>query len=139
VSVTEVTLDGESLTAADVVAVAREGAAVAIADEAREAVRASRERVETVRPGTPEQLIVLTGPPEAVFVGSDETPLPEPLKIFHSHIHILGLTFDGLQNPDKPDVVFCCHSVIPPYLHTARTLLPAPPNSQHSMLSATTV
>ncbi len=63
------------------------------------------ERVETVRPGTPEQPIVLTGPPEAVFVGGNETPLPEPLKIFHSHIHVLGLTFDGLQNPDKPDVV----------------------------------
>jgi hypothetical protein len=48
---------------------------------------------------------VLTGPSEAVFVGGDETPLPEPLKIFHSHVHILGLTFDGLQNPDKPNVV----------------------------------
>lgn len=63
------------------------------------------ERVETVRPGRAEDPIVLTGPPEAVFVGGDETPLPEPLKVFHSHIHILGLTFDGLQNPDEPDVV----------------------------------
>lgn len=63
------------------------------------------ERVETVRPGTAEEPIVLTGPPDAVFVGGDETPRPEPLKIFHSHVHLLGLTFDGLQNPDKPDVV----------------------------------
>lgn len=63
------------------------------------------ERVETVRPGTSENPIVLTGPPEAVFIGGDETSLPEPLKILHSHIHILGMTFDGLQNPDKPDVV----------------------------------
>lgn len=64
-----------------------------------------QDRVETVRPGTPEDPIVLTGSPDAVFVGGDETPLPEPLKVLHSHIHVLGLTFDGLQNPDKPDVV----------------------------------
>jgi len=43
-----VVLDGESLTPAEVAAVAREGAEVAIADEAREAVRAARERVEDV-------------------------------------------------------------------------------------------
>jgi histidine ammonia-lyase len=40
-----VTVDGESLTVADVVAVAREGEPVALADHARAAVRASRERV----------------------------------------------------------------------------------------------
>ncbi|MFC7155790.1 histidine ammonia-lyase [Halomarina halobia] len=44
----EVVLDGASLTPEDVVAVAREGARVAVADEAREAIRASRERVESV-------------------------------------------------------------------------------------------
>ncbi|WP_436926496.1 histidine ammonia-lyase [Halosimplex amylolyticum] len=44
----EVVLDGESLTPADVVAVAREGAAVSITGDAREAVRASRERVDDV-------------------------------------------------------------------------------------------
>ncbi|WP_415380724.1 histidine ammonia-lyase [Halosimplex sp. TS25] len=44
----EVVLDGESLTPADVVAVAREGAAVSVAEDAREAVRASRERVDDV-------------------------------------------------------------------------------------------
>ncbi|ELZ20277.1 histidine ammonia-lyase [Halosimplex carlsbadense 2-9-1] len=43
-----VVLDGESLTPADVAAVAREGAEVAIADDAREAVRAARERVAEV-------------------------------------------------------------------------------------------
>ena len=43
-----VVLDGASLTPADVVAVAREGATVEIGEDAREAVRASRERVETV-------------------------------------------------------------------------------------------
>lgn len=63
------------------------------------------ERVETARPGEPGEPITLTGPPEAVFVGGDETPLGEPLKILHSHVHILGLTFDGLQDPDRPDDV----------------------------------
>lgn len=43
---TPVSVDGETLSVADVVAVAREDAAVEIADEAREAVRESRERVE---------------------------------------------------------------------------------------------
>ncbi|QLH77365.1 histidine ammonia-lyase [Halosimplex rubrum] len=43
-----VVLDGESLTPENVAAVAREGAEVAITDEAREAVRVARERVEDV-------------------------------------------------------------------------------------------
>lgn len=64
-----------------------------------------RERVGTVRAGAPAEPIVLTGPPEAVFVGGDETPRPEPLKILHSHVHVLGLTFDGLQNPEEPEKV----------------------------------
>lgn len=63
------------------------------------------ERVETVRPGEPEAAITLTGPPEAVFVGGDETSFGEPLKILHSHVHVLGLTFDGLQDPERPDDV----------------------------------
>jgi len=44
----EVVLDGESLTPADVVAVAREGVSVSVAEAARDAVCASRERVEDV-------------------------------------------------------------------------------------------
>ena len=44
----EVVLDGESLTPEDVAAVARDGASVAVADAARERVRESRERVEHV-------------------------------------------------------------------------------------------
>ena len=42
------TLDGESLTVAETVAVAREDASVEIADAARERVRAARRRVEDV-------------------------------------------------------------------------------------------
>ncbi|MFC7227610.1 histidine ammonia-lyase [Salinirubellus salinus] len=45
---TEVVLDGESLTVAAVVAVAREDATVAVSDAARERVRAARDRVEAV-------------------------------------------------------------------------------------------
>ncbi len=44
----EVVLNGESLTPADVVAVARNGATVTVADTARERIRESRERVESV-------------------------------------------------------------------------------------------
>ncbi len=43
-----VTLDGETLTVADVVAVARDGDRVVVADAARERAAASRERVESV-------------------------------------------------------------------------------------------
>ncbi len=44
----EVVLDGESLTPAEVVAVARNGATVTVAETARERIRESRERVESV-------------------------------------------------------------------------------------------
>ncbi|PSQ27672.1 histidine ammonia-lyase [Halobacteriales archaeon QS_9_68_17] len=47
----EVVLDGESLTPEDVAAVARDGASVAVADAARERVRESRGRVEHVLDG----------------------------------------------------------------------------------------
>lgn len=43
-----VRLDGESLTVAEVVAVARERETVAVTDEARRRIRAARERVEDV-------------------------------------------------------------------------------------------
>jgi len=46
--VSDVVVDGETLTPEDVEAVARDGATVSIADAARESVRRSRERVEDV-------------------------------------------------------------------------------------------
>lgn len=61
------------------------------------------EVVRTVRPGRPDDPITVTGPPEAVYVGGDETPKPEPFEIMHSHVRVTGLTFDGLQDPDDPD------------------------------------
>lgn len=61
------------------------------------------ELVRTVRPGEPGKPITITGPPDAVFVGGDQTPNPEPMEIMHSHVHVTGLTFDGLQYPDRSD------------------------------------
>lgn len=62
-----------------------------------------REHVTTVRPGEPGDPITITGPPEAVYLGGNLSQSPEPLKIRHSHVHVTGLTFDGLQHPDRAD------------------------------------
>jgi len=59
--VTDVLVDGETLTPADVEAVARHDATVDIAEDAREAVRASRERVEDVLDGDEAVYGVNTG------------------------------------------------------------------------------
>lgn len=56
---------------------------------------------ETVRPGEPENPITLTGPPEAVFVGGNSPSGWPGLAIRHSHIHLTGLTFDGLQDAEN--------------------------------------
>jgi histidine ammonia-lyase len=56
-----VVLDGDSLSVADVARVARDGAPVAVADDAREAVRTSRERVEDVLSGEEAVYGVNTG------------------------------------------------------------------------------
>lgn len=49
-----------------------------------------RNNVWTVRGGTAEDPIVVTGPPEAVFNSRGA------FEINHSHVHLRGLTFDGL-------------------------------------------
>ncbi|MDG5775808.1 histidine ammonia-lyase [Haloarculaceae archaeon H-GB2-1] len=72
----EVVLDGESLTPAEVVAVARENVPVEIADEARETVRESRERVEAVLESGEAVYGVNTGFGELV----DERIPPEDLE-----------------------------------------------------------
>lgn len=61
------------------------------------------EQVETVRSGRPDAPIEITGPPDAVFHSGNETGTRWPLRIRHSHVHVTGLTFDGLQDPDNPD------------------------------------
>lgn len=55
------------------------------------------QQVETVRPGTPDEPITITGPPNAVFNARGA------FEINHSHVHVTGLTFDGLINRDRPE------------------------------------
>ncbi len=66
-----VVLDGSSLTVEDVVRVVRESAPVEIADEAREAVRESRERIEDILKSDEAVYGVNTGFGELV-----DTPIP---------------------------------------------------------------
>lgn len=55
------------------------------------------ESVATARGGTPEKPIAITGPREAVFNADG------PFEINHSHVHLTGLTFDGLHTPSDPE------------------------------------
>lgn len=59
-----------------------------------------REKVTTVRDGRSDAPITVTGPPDAVFVGVQRG---RSFEINHSHVHLTGLTFDGLIDPDAPD------------------------------------
>jgi hypothetical protein len=51
----------------------------------------------TVRGGTANEPITITGPPDAVFRADG------PFEINHDHVHLLGLTFNGLHQPDAPE------------------------------------
>lgn len=61
------------------------------------------ESPQTKRPGTPEKPITITGPPDAVIAGEKGAEYGDGFVIRHSHIHITGATFDGLQVPSQPD------------------------------------
>ncbi|MFY4812189.1 histidine ammonia-lyase [Haloarcula sp. AONF1] len=87
----DVVLDGESLTPADVVAVARNGATVTVADTARERIRESRERVESVLDSGEAVYGVTTGFGDLV----DERIPPEDLdalqqNLLRSHAAAVG-------------------------------------------------
>lgn len=58
---------------------------------------------ETRKPGTADAPITLTGPPDAVIAGDPERGTSRGLMIRHSHVHLTGITFDGLQDPSAPD------------------------------------
>jgi hypothetical protein len=61
---------------------------------------------ELVRPshgGEPGAPITLTGPPDAVLESHPD--VYNVVLIRHSHVHVTGLTIDGLENPDAPDDV----------------------------------
>jgi len=61
------------------------------------------ERLETVRSGRPGEPVTVTGPPEAVLKSDPDQY--NVVLIRHSHVHVTGLTIDGLENPDAPDDV----------------------------------
>lgn len=61
------------------------------------------ESPQTKRPGTPDEPITITGPPDAVIAGEKGAEYGDGFVIRHSHIHITGVTFDGLQVPSEPD------------------------------------
>lgn len=53
--------------------------------------------VQTDHGGLPDAPITITGPPDAVFNADG------PFQINHDHVHLRGLTFDGLHDPSNPD------------------------------------
>lgn len=59
-----------------------------------------RENIETVRSGKKGSPITLTGPADAVFMGGGSA---RSFEIKHSHIHLTGLTLDGLHDRNSPD------------------------------------
>ncbi len=61
------------------------------------------ESPRTKRPGEPGNPITITGPPDAVISGEKGGEYADGFGITHSHIHITGLTFDGLQVSSEPD------------------------------------
>lgn len=58
-----------------------------------------RETVKTVRRGESEAPITLTGPQDAVL--RPPAGASDCLRIEHSHVHVRGITIDGLLEPDR--------------------------------------
>lgn len=61
------------------------------------------ETVETVRAGAPGAPITVTGPAEAVLHGEQDVEWAAGFVVRHSHVHLTGLTLDGLRRPEAPD------------------------------------
>ena len=59
-----------------------------------------QEQFRTIRDGTPEQPITVTGPPDALLHPPADGPA---VWIKNNHIRLTGLTIDGLLNPAKPE------------------------------------
>lgn len=58
-----------------------------------------REHVGTGQSGEPGAPITITGPPDAIL--RPEPGAGQAFRIHHSHIHLTGLTIDGLLDPDR--------------------------------------
>lgn len=61
------------------------------------------ERLEPPHGGEPGKPITITGPPDAVLKSDPQEY--NVVRIHKSHIHITGLTIDGLEDPDAPEHV----------------------------------
>lgn len=61
-----------------------------------------RQSFRTVRAGTAGAPITISGTEDAVVRG-DPDGMPPIGLIQHSHVHLRGLTLDGLQDPTRPD------------------------------------
>ena len=59
------------------------------------------EKVTTTRSGTADEPITIVGPESAVLRG--DSGAYGIVRINHSHIHLRGLTIEGLLDPDRPD------------------------------------
>lgn len=62
-----------------------------------------REGFGTTRAGTPEAPITITGPAEAVVRPPVDNPGEGGVSITHSHVHLIGLTLDGLADRERAD------------------------------------
>ncbi len=62
-----------------------------------------RERLEPPHGGEPGKPITITGPPDAVLKSDPQQY--NVVLIRKSHIHITGITIDGLENPEAPENV----------------------------------
>lgn len=68
------------------------------------AVRAGEyvERFRTKRSGDPDAQITITGPRDAVVRPPNNDLNGRLFDVNHSHVHLTGLTFDGLADPSRP-------------------------------------
>lgn len=65
-----------------------------------------RQPLRTVRDGTADAPITLTGPPDAVIrPATDIDRMPSLFRIKNNHIHLRGLTLTGLGDPSRPETI----------------------------------
>ena len=62
-----------------------------------------RETINTKRAGNPGEPITITGPADAVVRPPVDGVDDRLFDVLHSHVHLTGVTFDGLADPDSPD------------------------------------
>lgn len=63
------------------------------------------EGLRTIRSGEPGAPITITGPPNAVLRPAEDSVNEGGVGIHHSHIHLTGLTINGLADPSSPETL----------------------------------